>query len=83
MRSYEYDAQILAALGGHGLKPRPATSPEQLRDALRDLYRYEIRALRNRLLDGRIERVDYAGEVVALRKRYWLLSVPTAMWTVE
>jgi hypothetical protein len=77
---FTYHQQILDELAGHGLIPGPATSPQQLRDAVRDLYKYEIRRLRDRLLDGQIRKPDYAGHVVALRKRYWLLSIPTQLW---
>lgn len=77
---FTYHQQILDELSGHGLIPGPTTSPQQLRDAVRDLYKYEIRRLRDRLLDGQIRKPDYAGHVVALRKRYWLLSIPTQLW---
>ena len=83
MRTYAYDARVLDALARHGLMPQPSTSPEQLRDAVRDLYKYEIRVLRQRLLDGAIERRHYADHVVELRKRYWILSVPTELWAAE
>jgi hypothetical protein len=65
------------------LKPAPDTPPDRLRDAVRDLYKYEIRRLRSELLAGRIVRKNYAGHVIALRKRYWLLSVPVQRWEIE
>jgi hypothetical protein len=77
---YRYDARVLDALAGHGLVPRPDTSPQRLRDAVRDLYRYEIKRLRSSLLDGQIARRDYADHVVALRRKYPLLSVPLELW---
>lgn len=78
-----YRREVLDQLAEHGFKPLPSTSPQQLRDALRDLYKHEIKVLRARLLDGRIAKADYAGHVIALRKRYWLLSVPLQLWTAE
>ena len=78
---YTYHQPILDELAGHGLIPRPDTPPQLLRDAVRDLYKYEIRRLRDRLIAREIPKRDYAGHVVALRKRYWLLSVPTQVWT--
>lgn len=77
---FAYHQQILDELAGHGLVPRPDTPPQQLRDAVRDLYKYEIRRLRGRLIAGEIAKKDYAGHVVTLRRRYWLLSVPTELW---
>ena len=81
MTTYTYHREILDELFRHGLLPLPDTPPERLRDAVRDLYKYEIKRLRSRLLAGDVERRSYANEVVALRKRYWVLSVPTALWT--
>jgi hypothetical protein len=83
MAAYVYRQEVLDRLVDHGLNPLPSTPPGQLRDALRDLYKYEIKVLRAELLDGRIPKADYANHVVALRKRYWLLSVPVQLWTAE
>ena len=80
---YIYRQEILDELASHGLRPRPATPPQTLRDAVNDLYRYEIRRLRDALLADRIPKRDYANHVVELRKRYLLLSVPIALWVEE
>ena len=80
---FVYHPEILAELARHGLNPLPQTSPEQLRDAVRDLYKYEIKRLREDHLAGRIAKRDYAGHVIELRKRYLLLSIPTTRWTVK
>ena len=83
MAIYTYHPRVLAELARHGLRPQPETSPVRLRDAVRDLYKYEIKVLRARLLAGGIERRNYSAEVVELRKRYPLLSIPTERWTVD
>jgi hypothetical protein len=80
--TFVYHPEILEELARHGLHPLPSTSPEHLRDAVRDLYKYEIKRLRARHLAGDIARQDYAGHVIELRKRYWLLSIPTVRWTM-
>lgn len=80
---YQYHERILEELGKHGLKPLPHSTPQQLRDAVRDLYKYEIRRLRDSLIGKRILKQDYAGHVIELRKRYWLLSIPMPFWTVD
>lgn len=79
--TYTYHQQILDELARHGLKPLAATSPQQLRDVVRDLYKYEIRRLKGELLARRFPRSHYAGHVVELRKRYRLLSIPMELWT--
>jgi hypothetical protein len=83
LTTYQYHDRVLDELARHGLKPLPSTPPEQLRDAVRDLYKYEIRRLREDLLAARIRKPDYAGHVVGLRRRYWLLSVPLPLWVQE
>ena len=83
MTAYTYQTTVLEELARHGLRPLAGTPPHFLRDAVRDLYKYEIKVLRSRLLAGAIERRNYAAEVVELRKRYLLLSVPLERWTVD
>ena len=80
MVTYEYAPEALEVLAGHGLHPHPATPPAVVRDALNDLYRYEIRRLKQRLLAGAFPKGEYIDRVVALRKQYWLLSIPVERW---
>jgi hypothetical protein len=81
--AYEYAPEALEVLAGHGLCPGPDTPPAAVREALNDLYRYEIRRLRGRLLAGEFPKADYLDHVVELRRRYWLLSVPVDNWVRE
>jgi hypothetical protein len=78
--TFLYDDDILTELARHGLVPRPHTPPAFLRDAVRELYKYEIRRLREALLAGRVAKRDYASEVIRLRQRYPLLSIPVDAW---
>jgi hypothetical protein len=77
----KYRPQILEELGRHGLAPQDDTGTGPLRDAVRDLYKYEIRRLRDRVIAGDIPKQEYAGHIVELRKRYWILSIPVHLWT--
>ena len=79
--SYRYRPEVLDALARHGLAPAPGTAPLTLRDALNDLYRYEIRRLRGRLLRGEFPKSEYIGHVLDLRRKYLLLSMPVGEWT--
>jgi len=80
---YEYAPEALEQLAGHGLQPGPGSRPALVREALNDLYRYEIRRLRQRLLAGDIPKEAYSGHVIALRQQYWLLSIPVERWVRE
>jgi hypothetical protein len=81
--TYEYAPEALDVLAGHGLCPGPRTPPAVVRDALSDLYRYEIRRLKRRLLSGEFPKEEYSDRVIELRKQYWLLSIPIARWVRE
>ena len=79
---YSYRPEILDELARHGLVPRPDTHPQQRRYAVRELYKYEIRRLKGRLLAREFQKADYAGRVIDLRRRYIILSIPLDHWTV-
>jgi hypothetical protein len=81
--AYAYHAEVLSALAAHGLIPSPETPPALVRGAVSDLYRFEIRALRNALLAGRVRKEHYVDRVLDLRRKYWLLSVPIERWIVR
>jgi hypothetical protein len=78
--TWTYPPEFIEALMAYGLKPTSGTPPLLVRTALNDLYRYEIRRLRQRLLDGKVEKARYTEAVVDLRKRYWPLSLQGAQW---
>ena len=73
---------VLEALAAHGLRPRPDTPTSLLRAQVNELYRVEIRRLRQAMLDGAIARPHYADAVGHLRRRYLLLSLPLPQWRI-
>jgi len=77
---WAYPPELLEALERFGLAPRPTTPPALVRDALSDLYRYELRRMREALRAGSIPKADYIGLVIALRKRYWPLTLTPDAW---
>lgn len=77
---YIYTSEVVEELARHGLVPRADTPPQQLRDAVRDLYKHEIKQLKARLLAREFPKAEYADRVVALRRRYPLLSIPVELW---
>jgi hypothetical protein len=79
--TYRYRAEVLDELARHGLNPKPTTAPQVLRDAINDLYRLEIRRLRDRCRAGEFSTRELPAHVIELRKRYVLLSIPMARWT--
>jgi hypothetical protein len=80
---FDYDPELLEALSALGIVPRPHTTPDKAKEAVTDLYRYELRRLRDRLLRREIPKAGYFDRVVQLRRRYWMLSVPLQNWARE
>lgn len=78
---YHYRPQVLDALATHGVRPTPSTRPELVHEFVSDLYRFELRRLRARQVRGEIPRQEYSSHVIALRRRYLLVSVPLRHWT--
>jgi hypothetical protein len=74
--------EVLEALAEHGLRPRADTPLPLLREQINDLYRVEIRKLRDQCRAGVFPVTELAPRVVELRRRYLLLSIPMAQWVV-
>jgi hypothetical protein len=74
--------EVLEELAGHGLRPRPDTPLARLREQINDLYRLEIRALRDQCRAGMFPTSELAARVVQLRRRYPLLSIPMSEWVM-
>jgi hypothetical protein len=72
---YTYRRDVLDHLLHHGVRPTPHTSPQLVRDFVRDLYKYEIRALRERYMRQEFPKLEYADRVDALRRRYPVLAL--------
>jgi hypothetical protein len=72
---FHYRADVLECLLRHGVRPTARTPPEFVRDFVRDLYKYEIRLLRERYIHRDFSKAEYAGRVEALRRRYPVLAL--------
>ena len=77
---YRYREDILAQIAGHGVRPTPDTPPERVHEFVNDLYRYELRRLRDRLLRHEIAKPDYSDRVVEIRRRYPALALKPWQW---
>ena len=72
---FRYRADVLEHLLRHGVRPTADTRPQLVRDFVRDLYKYEIRRLRERYLSGDFPKAEYSERVDALRRRYPVLAL--------
>jgi hypothetical protein len=78
--TWSYPPELAEALLHLGLAPRTNTPPRLVRDALNDLYRYEIRRLRDVFRAGGSASPNYVDRVIGLRKKYWPLSMQVDVW---
>jgi hypothetical protein len=77
---YRYKPEILALLAIHGVVPKPTTPPQIARAVVNDIYRYELRLLRDRYLVGEFSKQEYYDKVVEVRNRYPVMAVLTRNW---
>lgn len=86
MAEFRYRPEVLEQLRRHGFFPAPHHDPRKVRQVVRDLYRFEIRDLRARLLEmervlGPQDRTWYRREVLRLKARYGVLASEAEGWT--
>jgi hypothetical protein len=72
---------VLDALSGHGARPTATTRPQLVHEFVSDLYRYEIRRLRDGMRRGEFSKTEYAGRVIELRLKYHVISMRPHEWT--
>jgi hypothetical protein len=80
--SFTYRADVLDQLWLHGVQPTERSRPELVHDFVGDLYRYELRRLREQLLRKEFPKPEYYDRVVEIRNRYRLLALRADEWLV-
>jgi hypothetical protein len=78
--AWSYPPELLGGLAPLGIAPTNQTPPAFAREAVDELYKYELRRLRDHLRAGEVDRSDYLARVIALRRKYWVLTLPLAAW---
>ena len=72
---FRYRSDVLAQLATHGIRPSETTPPDFVHELVSDLYRYELRRMRDRLLRREFARTEYFSRILELRRRYPLVSL--------
>ena len=72
---FRYRADVLAQLLTHGIRPTSGTPPDVVHELVSDLYRYELRRMRDRLLRREFARTEYFARILELRRQYPLVSL--------
>ena len=77
---FHYRPEVLEQLLRHGVRPTEQTRPELVHEFVSDLYRYELRTLRDRLVAKEFPKREYFGRVVDVRNRYRLIAMRPGDW---
>ena len=73
--TYAYRPDVLRDLERHGVRPLPHTPPGRVREYVRELYKFEIRRLRERMIRREFPKTEYAARVDGLRRAYPVLAL--------
>ena len=77
---YRYREDVLAECHRYGVFPTEHTPPELVRTFIRDLYRFEIRRLRDRYIRTEFSKREYSAKVLELRHKYPVLALVPRQW---
>ena len=77
---FHYRPEVLEQLLRHGVRPTEQTRPELVHEFVSDLYRHELRTLRDRLVAKEFPKREYFGRVVDVRNRYRVIAMRPRDW---
>ena len=77
---YTYRPGVLAELWKYGVRPTEHTPPELVRGFMNELYKYELRTLRDRYIRGEFPKREYHTLVIEIRDRYPVLALLSRQW---
>ena len=77
---FHYRPEVLEQLLRHGVRPTEQTRPELVHEFVSDLYRHELRMLRDRLVAKEFPKPEYFGRVVDVRNRYRVIAMRPRDW---
>lgn len=78
--SFRYRDDVLAELWRYGLRPKDHTPPEVARGFIAELYKFELRKLRDRYVRGEFPKREYHKLVIEIRDRYPVLALTPRQW---
>lgn len=73
--AFSYRADVLRELERHGVIPKPHSSPELVRGYVRELYKYQLRQLRDRYVKKQFPKLEFHARVEALKNQYPVLAL--------
>jgi hypothetical protein len=78
--SYKYRDDVLAECRRYGVFPTEQTPPALARGFINELYKFELRKLRERYIRREFPKADYHRLVIEIRDKYPVLALPPRLW---
>jgi hypothetical protein len=79
---YHYRDDVLEELWRYGVRPGKHTPPDLVRSFINDLYRYELRRLRDQYMRREFPKREYLQRVVQVREKYPVLALRPRQWLI-
>jgi len=79
---YKYRDDVLAELWKYGVRPTERTPPELVRGFINEIYKFELRKLRDRFMRGEFPKLEYHRRVIEIREKYPVLALVPRLWVV-
>ncbi len=77
---YRYRPDVLAQCEKYGVFPTEHTPPTLARGFINEIYKFELRKLRDRYLRGEFAKQEYHQLVIEIRDKYPVLALPPRLW---
>ena len=77
---FNYREDVLAECRRYGIFPTEHTPPAVARGFLNELYKFELRKLRDRYIRREFPKAEYHRLVIAIRDKYPALALPPRLW---
>lgn len=77
---YKYRDDVLAELWKYGVFPAEHTPPQLARSFINELYKFELRKLRDRYVRGDFPKHEYHKLVIEIRDKYPVLALVPRQW---
>ena len=71
---------MLAELWKYGVRPTNHTPPELVRSFINDIYKFELRKLRDRYVRREFPKREYHRLVIEIRDKYPVLALRPRQW---
>jgi len=71
---------VLAELWKYGVRPTERTPPELVRGFINEIYKFELRKLRDRYLREEFPKREYHRLVIQIRDKYPVLALRPRQW---